>query len=208
MLNETKIKTAVKDVHANFMGGPSYDLSPFARLYVMASSALFGEEGYYSSTRRTEKDDKMMEYLEERFGSFGIGMHQMMSGKTRAEAMRTALEESLAYDAELTLKFLGWLRKKALIRATPAAGLAVASHSEAVRGSGMLGHTAGNILSRLDDVTNCLAYYLDTWDCIRNTGHGERYWRSYWLFDRKWNLAGIGRCDPQRGKVRPHLHLL
>lgn len=163
MLNETKIKTAVKDVHANFMGGPSYDLSPFARLYVMASSALFGEEGYYSSTRRTEKDDKMMEYLEERFGSFGIGMHQMMSGKTRAEAMRTALEESLAYDAELTLKFLGWLRKKALIRATPAAGLAVASHSEAVRGSGMLGHTAGNILSRLDDVTNCLAYYLDTY---------------------------------------------
>ncbi len=164
MLNKTKTKTQVRDVHMNFMGGPSYDLSPFARLYVMASSSLFGEKGYYSSTRRTEKDEEMMKYLEDRFGTFGIGMHQLMSGKTRAEAMQVAIEESLAYDAELTLKFLGWLRNKALIRATPAAGLAVAAHSGVVRGSGMLRHTAGSILSRLDDVTNCLAYYLEKYD--------------------------------------------
>lgn len=163
MLNKTRVKTPVRDTHMNFMGGPSYDLSPFACLYVMASSSLFGERGYYSSTRRTEKDDKMMEYLEGRFGSFGNGMQQLMSGKTRAGAMQAAIENSLAYDAELTLKFLGWLRNRALIRATPAAGLAVAAHSDAVRGTGMLRDTAGSILSRLDDVTNCLAYYLDNY---------------------------------------------
>ena len=92
MLNKTKTKIPVRDVHMNFMGGPSYDLSPFARLYVMASSSLFGEKGYYSSTRRTEKDEEMMKYLEDRFGTFGIGMHQLMSGKTRAEAMQVAIE--------------------------------------------------------------------------------------------------------------------
>ena len=164
MLNKTKTKNPVRDTHMNFMGGPSYDLSPFARLYVMASSSLFGEKGYYSSTRRTEKDEEIMKYLEDRFGSFGLGMHHLMSGKTRAEALQAAVEDALAYDAELTLKFLGWLRNKALIRATPAAGLAVAAHSDVVRGSGLLKETAGSILSRLDDVTNCLAYYLDKYE--------------------------------------------
>ena len=161
MLNETKSKFPVRNTHVNFMGGPSYDLSPFARLYVMASSSLYGEKGYYSSTRRTKKDDEMMKYLEARFGSYGSGMSHLFSDRTRSEAMQAAIEESLAYDAELTLKFLGWLRNKALIRATPAAGLAVAAHSGVVRGSGMLRYTAGNILSRMDDVANCLAYYLD-----------------------------------------------
>ena len=161
MLNETKSKFPVRNTHVNFMGGPSYDLSPFARLYVMASSSLYGEKGYYSSTRRAKEDDELMKYLEDRFGSFGSGMSHLFSDRTRSEAMEAAIEESLAYDAELTLKFLGWLREKAFVRATPAVGLAVAAHSDALRGSGMLRYTARNILSRMDDVTNCLAYYLD-----------------------------------------------
>lgn len=156
--------------HENYMGGLSYDLSPFARLYVMATSSFFGENGYYEDVRRDKKESTHrdfskrklgdIEYIETIFGSFGAEMRSMMSGKNRAEAIKEALEESLAYDAELTLRFLGWLRQKAFMRATPAVGLAVASHSETVRGSGKIRQFAPQILSRLDDVSNCLAFYL------------------------------------------------
>ena len=149
-----------KDAHENFMGGPSYDLSPFARLYVMASSTFFGENAYYGDVRCKSSSEDTLSHLEKAFGSFGFIMRQLMSGKTRADAMRKAIEDSLEYDAELTLRFFEWLRTKALVRATPAVGLAIASRSEKVRGSDMLRSVSKNILSRLDDVTNCLSYYL------------------------------------------------
>ena len=162
MLNKTKKKSEIredqmhKEAHANFMGGPSYDLTPFMKLYVMATSAFFGEAGYYSSTRKIEADS-CDGYLNEVFGTFNLEVN----GKTRAEAMVKAIEDSLEYDADLTLKFLVWLRNSALMRATPAVGLAVAAHSETLRGSGKLKGVSKSVLSRLDDVTNCLAFYLE-----------------------------------------------
>ena len=172
MLNETKVKSPMRaKAHENYMGGLSYDLSPFARLYVMATSSFFGEGGYYEDVRRN-KDKKEftalsrakksgdIEYIETVLGSFGTEMHNMMSERNRKEAMVKALEDALDYDAELTLRFLGWLRQKAFMRATPAVGLAVASHSEIVRGSGKIREFAPDILSRLDDISNCLAFYL------------------------------------------------
>lgn len=176
MLNEKKKKNdrnkykeygMRKDAHRNYMDGLSYDLSPFARLYVMATSAFFGEDGYYGETRRGETPKSIhVEHAQGLFGSFGIAMVELFSCGNRAEAMKKAIDESLAYDAELTLKFLAWLRREALIRATPAVGLAVASRSDAVRnliaekGSSAFRDCAQGVLSRLDDATNCLAYYL------------------------------------------------
>ena len=152
--------------HENYMAGPSYDLSPFARLYVMATSAFFGENGYYEDVHRKPMDSdwdtygKFISYLTTQFGTFGDEMTNLMSGKNRAEAMKEAIQASLAYDTELTLRFLAWLRNKALIRATPAVGLAIASKNDMIRGSGLLKTVSNDILSRLDDTTNCLAYYL------------------------------------------------
>ncbi len=166
MLNKTKAKDIKKEnllpkeAHENYMGGPSYDLSPFTKLYVMSVSAFFGENGYYEDVRK-QKMSKAEEYLSGIFGSFGLD--SLVSGKNRAEAMCQAIEDSLAYDTELTLRFLGWLRTKALMRATPAVGLAVASRSDKVRGTGLLSACSDSVLSRLDDVTNCLAYYLDSY---------------------------------------------
>lgn len=167
MLNDTKKKNVENKkeampagAHENYMGGPSYDLSPFARLYVMASSAFFGENAYYEDVRCQKPVAKTVSYLETAFGTFGLAMRQLMSGMNRSEAMKKAVEDSLAYDADLTLRFLAWLRTEAFMRATPAAGLAIASHSEAVRGSRMLRNVSDKILSRLDDVSNCLAYCL------------------------------------------------
>lgn len=167
MLNETKEKSPMRaKAHENYMGGPSYDLSPFARLYVMATSAFFGENGYYEDVRRSSRDSnydtygKFISYLSTQFGTFGLEFTDLMSGKNRAEAMKKAIEDSLAYDPELTLRFLVWLRNKAFIRATPAVGLAIASKDDAIRGSGLLKTVSDDILSRLDDTTNCLAYYL------------------------------------------------
>ena len=154
MLNKTK-ETMRSKSHENFMGGPSYDLSPFARLFVMSVSSFFGEDGYYSSTRRGSA--KHVSYLGSVFGSFGDALDELMTSQDRGESMRKAIEESMAYDAKLTLHFLVWLRTKALMRATPAVGLAVASHCPEVRGTGMLNSVSDKVLSRLDDVTNCLA---------------------------------------------------
>ena len=37
-----------KEAHANFMGGPSYDISsPLLRLICMSASSFFGEPSYY-----------------------------------------------------------------------------------------------------------------------------------------------------------------
>ena len=157
--------------HKNYMDGLSYDLSPFARLYVMAASSFFGEEGYYATVSRNmeaKDDEDIVKYVgaahvESMFGSFGVAMDELMWAPSRAEAMRKAIEDSLAYDAELTLRFLVWLRTKAFMRATPAVGLAVAAHSEVVRGTGLLWSVSDSIMSRLDDVTNCLAYYLSVY---------------------------------------------
>ena len=160
MLNKTK-ETMRSKSHENFMGGPSYDLSPFARLFVMAVSSFFGEDGYYSSIRRGS--GKHISYLGSVFGSFGTALDELMISEDRGESMRKAIEESMAYDAKLTLNFLVWLRTKALMRATPAVGLAVASHCPEIRGTGMLNTVSDKVLSRLDDVTNCLAYCLDAY---------------------------------------------
>ena len=158
-LNEKKEGMRAQ-AHENYMGGPSYDLSPFARLYVITTSCFFGEKGYYEGRRRNASHD-FARHLQNMFGSFGEEFDAMLAKDSWGEGIVSAIEDSLAYDAELTLKYLAWLRKEALIRATPAVGLAVASHNENVRGSGALKAVADDILSRLDDVTNCLAYYLN-----------------------------------------------
>ena len=168
-----KARQTMRDkAHANYMGGPSYDLSPFARLYVMACSAFFGEPAYYADVTRAESarrdsgtrrsTDEIREKLTGYFGTYGKDMVEL-SSTNREKAMKTAFEESLNYDPELTLRFLGWLRNKALIRATSAVGLAIASHSEKVRGTGLLRSASADVFSRLDDVTNCLAYYINTY---------------------------------------------
>ena len=158
MLNKTK-ETMRSKSHENFMGGPSYDLSPFARLFVMAVSSFFGEDGYYPGTRR--HSTKHVSYLSSVLGTFGAELEELMTYDDRGQAMHKAIVDSMAYDAGLTLNFLAWLRTKALIRATPAAGLAIASHCPEIRGTGMLNSVSDKVLSRLDDVTNCLAYCLD-----------------------------------------------
>ena len=162
MLNKKK-RSMREEAHVNYMGGPSYDLSPFMRLYVLATSSFFGESGYYSNVRADEDDDSYIGYLSDVFGSYGEEMKSLMSGKNRGEAIVKAVEDSLAYDAALTLRFLAWLRKDVFMRATPAVGLAVAARNENVRGTGLLTAVSGDVFSRLDDVTNCLAYYLSTY---------------------------------------------
>ena len=163
-----KARPTMRDkAHANFMGGPSYDLSPFARLYVMACSSFFGEPSYYDNVRRGDtpkfkSKDSIREHVISIFGSYGKTMTEL-SSTNREEAMKKAFEDSLNYDAELTLKFLGWLRNKAFIRATSAVGLAIAAHSDKVRGTGLLRSAAVDVFSRMDDVTNCLAYYINTY---------------------------------------------
>ena len=164
MLNK-KRETMRDKSHKNYMGGPSYDLSPFATLYVIATSALFGEPAYYETTRRGGRieDTEASEYVKSVFGSFGSFMEKVheKSAENRVDAMVDAINASLKYDPELTIKFLVWLRNKAFIRATSDVGLTVASHSEYVRGTGLIRTYAKDIFARLDDVTNALAYCLD-----------------------------------------------
>lgn len=157
-----KRETMREKAHHNYMDGLSYDLSPFATLYVMSCSAFFGEPGYYDDARRRPVGrEDCYDKLVRSFGSFGKQFKEM-SGLNREEAMKKAIIDAINYDPELTLKFLGWLRNVALIRSTSDVGLAISSTSDKVRGTGLIGKYGLSILSRLDDATNTLAYYLDT----------------------------------------------
>ena len=73
-----------------------------------------------------------------------------------------------------------------------------------LRGYRLEGRTIADI--KLVGYCYSLSYYvLESKVVIESDEYDDNYDS---VFDRKWNLAGIGRCDPQRGKVRPHLHLL
>lgn len=164
-----------KDAHLNNMGGLSYSLSPFVRLYCMAASSFFGEPMYY----KQNTDAKMARRMGSENPSFRDTLSKAESkhvtdtlnlidpkfaewrSLSPAEAMEKAIDESLQYNAELTIRFLTWLRNEENFRTTPQVALARASRLPELKGTGFVKKYGAEIMARLDEPGVVLAYYLE-----------------------------------------------
>lgn len=159
-MNTNKKRATMRSkAHKNYMGGPSYDLSPFAKLYIVASSCYYGESAYYDDVQKgtfkaIDEDSYRYdtirynwEHLEKEFGN--------MSGLNRMTSLETIIKDALEYNPELTIRFFDWLRNEGNIRTTPQVGMAIAFKEKKVTGDGT------RTFTRLDDVLSCLAYYIE-----------------------------------------------
>jgi hypothetical protein len=178
-INKTKKKDDVQadgalpeGAHLNWMGGESYDVkNPISRLRMAASSCFFGEPQYYH-----EADDaKIAVRLSGRVPSLPSAdithLRETLNAKdpsdwrglSPAKLMEKAIDEALDHDPEATLREAVRLRNEEYIRTTPQVILVRAAHHPKVRGSGLVGRYASQIVKRADEPAVGLAYQLETY---------------------------------------------
>lgn len=163
-------KHAEKDanVHLNFMGGPSYDVTdPLARLRVAAASCFFGEPMYYHRDRADKRpirahvphrlDDAAVAHLRSTLNALDP---QEWRGLTPSEVLERAIDAALDHDLEGTLKLAAELRGAYHVRVTPQVMLVRAARHSASKGTGLVRRYAQDIVRRPDESATGLAYQL------------------------------------------------
>lgn len=158
-----------EETHANFMGGPSYDInSPLLRLVCMSASSFFGEPSYYKGQKPKFKKDwtgRAMSLLDSERKHLAEVLNSIddyeWRNLTPAESMEKAVKEALDYDAEMTLKWAATLRNSEFIRTTPQVILVQAANHPGLKGTGLIRKYAPSIIKRMDEPAVQLAYQLD-----------------------------------------------
>jgi hypothetical protein len=168
-LNRTKkTQDGRAEAHLNWMGGPSYNINdPVLRLRLAASSCFFGEPMYYQRDAGDQRrprprmasslSDVQVAYLRATLNAVDP---QAWRGLTPAELLEQAIDAALAADPERTLQEAVRLRQQEHIRTTPQVILVRAANHPAVRGSGLVGRYAPQIIARADEPAVGLAYQL------------------------------------------------
>lgn len=157
-----------KDSHKNFMGGLSYELSnPLTNLRIAASSCFFGEPMYY----HRDPDDKRplrhdpswrpsndeIRHLASMLNSITPKEWYQMSPKNLIEK---AIDDALEFNADETLRLASLLRNEDYIRVTPQIIMVRAANHKLLKGSGLIGKWAQQIMQRADEPSTQLAYQL------------------------------------------------
>ena len=165
-LREQKRK---KEMHVNFMGAPSYDISdPILRLICVSASAFFGEPSYYKgkgaertwlhrASGRRFLDRSLVKHLRDTLNAIDDYEWRNL---TPAETMVRAIREALAYNIEETLHWAVHLRNVENIRVTPQIILVEAANSKKAKGTGIIRHFGRKIILRADEPATQLAYQL------------------------------------------------
>lgn len=154
--------------HANWMAGPSYDLSPILRLKVAAASCFFGEPQYYHRDKvaraaprragyRSTINDGDASRIRETLGSVVPSDWRALSP---SQLMERAIDEALNADPEETLRFAVELRQKLNIRTTPQVIMVRAARHPKVKGTSLLAKYSSGIMQRLDEPCVQMAYHL------------------------------------------------
>lgn len=182
-VNQTKM-TVTPKAHINFMGGISYSISnPIARLHIAASSCFFGEPMYYhkdkNDTRPTRvktstlTDDQLI-YLK---SSLEAVEPSSWRGLSPAELITKAIDDALAFSPFETLKLAAYLRNVCHMRLTPQVILVRAAHDLKVKGTHLIREHAPNIIKRVDDSVNGLAYQLGVYGRKAIPNSLKRAWK-------------------------------
>ncbi len=169
--NEALMKKAAQDAksgHDNFHGSRNwFASSPITTLAMAASSMFFGEDQYWRAGSSGNAGVDKYLHIRIKIGdvvkTLGNSPFDKWRGLNSAQIMENAIDDALEFDHVATLFFAVELRQKHHMRLTPQVILVRAAHHEKVRGTGIIGRVADGILQRMDDVTNGLAYQLNTY---------------------------------------------
>jgi len=155
--------------HANFMGGPSYDINdPILKLRIAASSCFFGEPMYYHTDGKSKSpvigrarsrmlSDREINYLRETLDAIDPVEWR---GLSPSKLMEKAIDEALEYDVEKTLQEAVRLRNDEFIRATPQVILVRAANHKNSKGTNLIRKYASKIIVRADEPATCFAYQM------------------------------------------------
>lgn len=147
------------EIVKNFMGGDSYKLNPLETLKMIAASSIFGEPAYY---RTNIKDDKCFR------PEVGIIEDVLLSeykGKSTTAIFTDAIDNSLEYDFEETLKLAVTLRKDYYMRLNPQvimvrAALHPARKDWSEKNPGKFADYQRQVMMRADEPMVQIAYYI------------------------------------------------
>jgi hypothetical protein len=172
--HDKKVSYGTKEAHANWMGGPSFDIkNPILALRIAASSSFFGEPMYYhkdgedkrptrastygsSYARVSPLDAQDISYLRETLDAVDPADWR---SKTPAELMESAIDKALDFNVEATLQEAARLRNEEHIRTTPQVILVRAAHHKGAKGTGLVRRYAEDIIKRADEPSVGLAYH-------------------------------------------------
>jgi hypothetical protein len=167
-LNKQKVSRTASTAHKNFMGGNSWDINdPFVRLQVAATSCFFGEPAYYvdgdapqkrtdpayGAAHLTQSDRKHLA------STLNAVDPQEWRGLNTRQLMERAIDEALAVSVERTLQFAVTLRNEWNIRSTSQVIMVRAAMHADSANTGLIGVYANQIMTRLDEVMNQMAYF-------------------------------------------------
>lgn len=148
----------------NYMGGISYELNPLNQLKIIATSSIFSEPQYY---RKNEKDThfnkdgfyKINEYVNN-FALFNK-KNCDYNEKTTSEIMIEAINKSLDFDYENTIKFAEVLRKEYNMRLNPQIIMVLAAmHEKRKDHSVLFSKINKEVMQRADEPSSQLAFYI------------------------------------------------
>jgi len=170
IFNKTKTPNVEADKHLNFMSGASYDISnPLVVLRIAASSCFFGEPKFYQQDAGDKRPAKafvrpranlsleQIDYLRTTLDAIDPQAWRSMSP---SEAMESAIDDALEFDAKATLEIAVGLRTIDNIRTTPQVILVRAAHHKKVKGTGLVRQYAKEIIARADEPSVGLAYHI------------------------------------------------
>jgi hypothetical protein len=156
------------EAHANWMGGPSYDINdPILRLRVAASSSFFGEPMYYHK----DAEDKVVKRYEAGYRLQGDQLKHLRDtlhamdpeewrGMSPASLMEKAIDGALDFSIEKTLEEAVRLRNEDHMRTAPQVILVRAANHKKAKGSGLVQKYGAEIVKRLDEPCTGLAYQI------------------------------------------------
>ena len=154
------------EIVKNFMGGDSYKLDPLSSLRIIASSSIFGEASYY---RKDVKDgtvyvEEMSHFDDSDKDELNKWLHSF-NGKSTTEVFTEAIDASLDFDFEGTLKLAVELRNEYNMRLNPQVIMVRASMNKnreawTVANPGKFAEYNSQVMSRADEPITQLAYFI------------------------------------------------
>jgi hypothetical protein len=160
-LNKKSASKSPAKTHKNQEGGNSYAINdPFTRLRISATSCFFGEPAFYVDGESAPKTSPRLSYGQTPIsGVYGEALLPVSTGKNTRQIMEEAIDACLAVDIERTLQFAVELRNDWHFRATPQVIMVRAALHPAIAESGLIAKYAPQIMTRLDEVMNQMAYF-------------------------------------------------
>ena len=160
------IVQVIRSGERNFMNGISYRINPVDTLKMISASSVFGEPQYYRNGKCTKATILDGTYgIDRLFTRYSLSMLDPFKGMRTSQVMEKAIDDALSADFEATLQWAVELRDRYMMRLNPQVILVRAAKHPGRQAytnahPGEFAKIAQKVMSRGDDVTNQVQYWL------------------------------------------------